>query len=100
MIVYGLLKGRKQIEEAETKQQGKFTEKLMVWLPVWSEGVAFLVLFEKDTLDYHQGSTVCCSSIRKQLDLPTRQQYSRYSARNARLVLPRFVDKDTWSPNN
>ena len=48
----------------------------------------------------HQESTTCCSTIRKQsiwkhLDLPTRQQNSTYSPRNARLVLPRFLDKDT-----
>ena len=66
MIVYGLIKGRKQIEEVETKQQGKFAEKVKVWLPVWSEGVVSLVLFEKGTLDHHQGSTVYCSTIRKQ----------------------------------
>ena len=46
----------------EKKQQGKFPQKMMVW----SEGVAPLVLFEKDILDHHQGSTACCSTIRKQ----------------------------------
>ena len=36
------------------KQQGKIAEKVMVWLAVWSEGVAPLLLFEKDTLDHHR----------------------------------------------
>ena len=36
------------------KQQGKFAEKVMVWLVLWSEGVAPLTLFEKDTLDHHR----------------------------------------------
>ena len=50
------------------KQQGKLAEKVMVWLAVCSEGVAPLVLFEKDTQSssLHQGSTVCYSTIRKQ----------------------------------
>ena len=48
------------------KQQGKIAEKVMVWSAVCSEGVAPLVQFEKGTLDHHQGSTVCCSTIRKQ----------------------------------
>ena len=60
---------------------------------VWSEGVAPLVLFEKGTLDHHQGSTACCSTIQKQLDLPTRQRNSTY----ARIV---FLDKDTWPANS
>ena len=47
------------------KQQRKFPQKVMVSLAICSEGVASLVLFEKGTLD-HQGSTVCCSTIRKQ----------------------------------
>ena len=36
------------------KQQGKFAEKVMVWLAVCSEGFALLVLFEKNTLDHHR----------------------------------------------
>ena len=48
------------------EQKGKFTEKVMIWLAVCSEGVAFIVLFEKGTLDHHQGSIVCCSTIQKQ----------------------------------
>ena len=35
-------------------QQGKFPQKVMVWLAVSSEGVATLVLFEKGTLDHHR----------------------------------------------
>ena len=53
MIVYGPLIGRKQIKEIEKNQRGKFAEKVMVWLAVCSEGVAPLVLFEKDTSSYH-----------------------------------------------
>ena len=53
----------------------------------------------------HQESTVCYSTTRKQsiwkqLDLPTRQRNTTYSPRNARLVLPRFLDKDTWAMNS
>ena len=36
------------------KQQGKFAEKVMVWLAISSESVATLVLFEKGTLDHHR----------------------------------------------
>ena len=54
MIVYGPLIGRKQIGEMEKKQQGKFAEKVMVWLAVCSESVAPLVPFEKGNLDYHR----------------------------------------------
>ena len=36
------------------KQQGKFAEKVMVWLVVCLEGIMSLVLFEKGTLDYHR----------------------------------------------
>ena len=43
----------------DKKQQRGFPEKVMVW----SESVAPLVLFEKDILDHHQGSAVCCSTI-------------------------------------
>ena len=38
----------------EKKQQGKFAEKVMVWLVLWSEGVEFFVLIEKDTRDHHR----------------------------------------------
>ena len=51
------------------KQQGKFAENVMVWLAVWSEGVAPLVLFENRhsrPSSLHQESTACCSLIRKQ----------------------------------
>ena len=48
------------------KQKGKFPQAVMVWLSVCSEGVAFIVLFEKGTLNHHQGSTVRCSTIQKQ----------------------------------
>ena len=48
------------------KQQAKFAGKAMIWLGVCSEGVAPLVLIEKGTLDHHQGSTACNSTIRKQ----------------------------------
>ena len=44
------------------EQPGKFAEKVMVW----SEDVASLVVFDQGTLDQHQGSTTCCSTIRKQ----------------------------------
>ena len=54
MIVYGPLIGRKQIGEVEKQQQGKFPQKVMVWLAVCSEGVMPLVLFEKGTLDHHR----------------------------------------------
>ena len=37
----------------EKYQQGKFAEKMMVWLAVCSESVAPLVLFEKGTLGHH-----------------------------------------------
>ena len=36
------------------KQQGKFAEKVIVWLAVCSEGVVPLVLFEKGILDHHR----------------------------------------------
>ena len=36
------------------KQQGKFAEKVMVWLAVSSESVASFVLFEKDTPDHYR----------------------------------------------
>ena len=36
------------------KQQGKIAEKVMVWLAVYSEGFALLVLFEKGTLGHHR----------------------------------------------
>ena len=35
------------------KQQRKFPQKVMVWLAVYSEDVAPLVLSEKGTLDHH-----------------------------------------------
>ena len=79
------------------KQQEKFAEKVMGW----SEGLAPLVLFEKGTLHHHQGCTAYYSTIRKQLDLRTRQRNTADSSRN-KLVLPTFLDKDTWpadSPN-
>ena len=87
------------------KQQRKFAGKVMVWLAVCSEGVKPLVLCEHGTLHHHQGSTVCRSttqkqSIWKQLDVPTRQPNTTYSARNARVVLPRFLDKNTWPANS
>ena len=56
---------REEANRRGEKQQGKFTEKVIVWLAVWSEGIGSLVLFEKGTLD-HQGSAVCCSMKRKQ----------------------------------
>ena len=98
MITYGLLIGWKQIKEVEKKHQGKFTQEVMMWLAVLSEGIGPLVLFEKGTLDHH-GSTVCCSmtrkqSIWKQLDLSTRRQSNTYSLRNARLLFPTFLEKD------
>ena len=72
----------------------------MLWLVVWAEGFSPLVLFEKDTLHHHQESTACCSTIQKesiwkQLDLPIRQRNSIYSSRNARVIFPSFIDKDT-----
>ena len=42
MIVYGPLIGRKQIGDVKKEQQGKFAEKVMVWLAVCLEGVASL----------------------------------------------------------
>ena len=39
---------------AGKKYQGKFAEKVMVWLSVCSESVEPLVLFEKSTLDHHR----------------------------------------------
>ena len=36
------------------KQQRKVPQKAMVWLVVWSEGIAPLVLFEKGTVDHHR----------------------------------------------
>ena len=50
------------------KQQGKFSEKVMVWLAVCSEGVVSLVLFKKRhsrSSSLYQGNTACCSKIRK-----------------------------------
>ena len=38
--------------------------------------------------------------IWKQLNLPTRQRNTTYSPRNARLVFPIFLDKDTWPANS
>ena len=35
------------------KQQGKFPQKVMAWLVVYSRGVGPLILFEKGTLDHH-----------------------------------------------
>ena len=60
-------------------------EKVMVWL----EDVAPLVLFEKRhsrSVSLHQGSTVCCSTIRKQVDFSTREWNNTYSSRNIRPV--------------
>ena len=54
IIAYRPLIKRKQIGEVQKKQQGKFVEKVMVWLAVRSESVAPLVLFEKKTLDHHR----------------------------------------------
>ena len=54
MIVYRPLVGRKQIEVVEKKQQGKFAEKVMVWLSVCLDGIAPLVRYEKGTLDHHR----------------------------------------------
>ena len=54
----------------------------------------------------HQGSTICCSTIRETVkfgnnwDLPTRQRNSTYSPRNARVVFPSFLDKDTYPANS
>ena len=38
----------------EKKQQGKFPQKVMVWLVICSVSVERLVLFEKDTLDHRR----------------------------------------------
>ena len=83
------------------KQKGKFAEKVMVW----SEGVVSLILFEKGTLDHHQESNACCSTIQEQsiwkrLDLPTRQRSIIYSPRNVRMVFPTSIDKNTWPANS
>ena len=71
MVVYGPLIGRMQIREVETKQQGKFSQKVMVWLVVCSEGVAPLILFEKNTLDHHR-------YIKKALSVALRYGNSRF----------------------
>ena len=36
------------------KEQGKFAEKVMVWLAVCSEGIVLSVVFGKGTLDHHR----------------------------------------------
>ena len=41
-------------QRGRKRQQGKFPQKVMVWLSVCSEGVAPLVLFEKGTFDRHR----------------------------------------------
>ena len=71
MIAYGSLIGKKQIGEVKKKQRGKFAEKVMVWLTVFSEGVAPLVLFEKDTLDHHR-------YIKKVLPVVLRYRNSKF----------------------
>ena len=51
------------------KQQRKFPQKVMVWLAVCSESVAALCSVCKrhsGSSPLHQGSTTCCSRIRKQ----------------------------------
>ena len=50
MIVYGPVNREEANRRDGKKQQRKFPRKVMVW----SEGVAPLVLFEKDTLDHHR----------------------------------------------
>ena len=66
MIVHGPLIGRKKIGEVE--QNSKFAGKVVEWLTVCLAGTALLVLFEKSTRSssLDQGSTACCSTVRKQ----------------------------------
>ena len=46
--------GKEANRRGGKKQQGKFSEKVVVWLAVCSEGVASLVLFEKGSLGHHR----------------------------------------------
>ena len=45
---------RKANRRGGRKQQGKFAEKVMVWLTICLENVVFLVLFKKGALDHHR----------------------------------------------
>ena len=54
MIVYGPVNRKEANRRGGKKQQGKFEEKVMIWLVVCSEGIASLLLFERSTLDHHR----------------------------------------------
>ena len=107
MIVYGPLIGREQIGEVKKtarkicrKSDGMVSRMFRgrcVPCSVWKR--------HSPSSSLHQGSTACCSMIRKQsiwkqLDLSTRQWNTTYSPRDTRMVLPRFLDKDTWPANS
>ena len=92
-------------------QQRKFPQKVMVWLAVMSEGVAPLVLFEKDTLDHHRyikeilpvavryGSSKFGNNWTFQQDNGTphtRQQTQDWCSQH----FPSFIDKDIWPANS
>ena len=111
MIVYGPLIGRKQIGEVEKNSNGKFAEKVMVWLAVCSEGVAPLVLFEKGTLDHHRyikevlpvalryGNSKFGNNWTFQQDNGTphtHQETQDWCSQH----FPSFIDKDTWPANS
>ena len=111
MIVYGPLRERKQIGEAEKKQQRKFPQKVMVWLAVCSEDVAPLVLFEKGTLHHHRyikevlpvalrsGNSKFGNNWTFQQDNGTphtHQETQEWCSQH----FPSFIDKDTWPANS
>ena len=72
-IVYGPVNREKANRRGRKKQQGKFAEKVMVWLVVCSGSVAPLILFEKGTLDHHR-------YIKKVLPIALRYGNSKFGS--------------------
>ena len=83
----------------------------MVWLAVWSEGVASLVLFEKGTLDHHRYIKEVLSVVLRYgnskfgnnwtFQQDNRTPYTHQETQEwCSQHFPSFLDKDTWPANN
>ena len=83
----------------------------MVWLAVYSEGVAPLFLFEKGTLDHHRYIKKILAVALRYVNSKfgnnwtfqqdngtphTHQEMQEWCCRH----FPSFIDKDTWSANS
>ncbi|CAF1373168.1 unnamed protein product [Rotaria magnacalcarata] len=85
------------VDRADADKRGgithkrKFSQKVMVWLGVCSQGITPLVIFDEGTVDH-------ACYIEKQDGAKPHQHY--LTQQWCRNNFPSFIDKDCWPPNS